>query len=245
MTRSTNSVTVYCGSSTGSEPAYLKAATSIGTALAKSDRRLVYGGGNKGLMGAVSRAVVAGGGRVTGIIPVAMVAAGGEQEKVEQPALDEKSALVELEPDDEKFQTILVPSMHTRKVEMARRSCGFIGLPGGYGTFEEVCEAITWTQLGIHDKPVVLINVLGFYEPFRQLIEKSVESGFIQEYNESLVVFVDCPREAKEEHETFDWGSAALDALDNWHTARCGVPKSLFDWSKTTDGGKDDALSAT
>ncbi|KAL0070594.1 hypothetical protein AAF712_002434 [Marasmius tenuissimus] len=173
------------------------AALAIGTALAKSDRRLVYGGGNKGLMGAVSRAVVAGGGRVTGIIPVAMVAAGGEQEKVEQPALDEKSALVELEPDDEKFQTILVPSMHTRKVEMARRSCGFIGLPGGYGTFEEVCEAITWTQLGIHDKPVVLINVLGFYEPFRQLIEKSVESGFIQEYNESLVVFVDCPREAK------------------------------------------------
>ncbi|KAL0580447.1 hypothetical protein V5O48_001601 [Marasmius crinis-equi] len=240
----TNAITVYCGSSTGSEPAFAKAATSVGTALAKADHRLVYGGGNKGLMGAVSRAVIAGGGRVTGVIPNAMIAAGGEQEKVRLD-VDEKSALVSLDPDDEKFQTIIVPSMHQRKVEMARRSCAFIGLPGGFGTFEEVCEAVTWTQLGIHDKPVVLINVLSFYDPLRQLIKGSVASGFIQQYNQNLVVFVDGPA-AREEHETFDWGTAALDAIEHWHEARDTVPRSLFNWTKKMDGGHDEsALSST
>ncbi|KAF9265763.1 hypothetical protein L218DRAFT_897572 [Marasmius fiardii PR-910] len=244
---STTAVTVYCGSSTGSERAYIKAATSLGTALAQSNRRLVYGGGNKGLMGAVSRAVIASGGNVTGVIPYAMLVGGGEQDKSKSEpgyAVDEK---VVSTPDNEKLETIIVPSMHQRKVEMAKRSCGFIGLPGGYGTFEEVCEAVTWTQLGIHNKPVVLLNVLSFYDPLRGLVDNAVNSGFIQPYNQNLVVFVNGPT-AQEEHETFDWGTAALEALESWHLSRTGTPTGLFDWTKKMDGGcggEEDNLSVT
>ncbi|KAG7086541.1 hypothetical protein E1B28_002492 [Marasmius oreades] len=246
---STNAVTVYCGSSTGSEPTYIKAATSLGSALAKANRRLVYGGGEKGLMGAVSGAVIAGGGTVTGVIPHAMLAAGGEQDKVRPPdgqAVDKpgKFVSVVLEPDTEQLQTIVVPSMHERKVEMARRSCGFIGLPGGYGTFEEVLEAVTWTQLGIHDKPVVLINVLSFYDPLRDLVNSAVNAGFIQHFNKSLIIFVDGPA-SREEHQTFDWGTAALDALESWHQSRHGMPKGFFDWTQTQNGGSEESLSVT
>ena len=153
---------------------------------------------------------------------------------------------------------IVVDSMHERKVEMAKRSAGFVALPGGFGTFEEVLifavnghhtslimllylmEVTTWTQIGIHNKPVVVANVRGFYEPLRLLIRNGIESGFIQPRNESLIVFVDGP-ESIEEHDTFDWGTASMNALKSWESSDL-VP--LFKWTDGQDS-EDGALSAS
>ncbi|THV07995.1 hypothetical protein K435DRAFT_772314 [Dendrothele bispora CBS 962.96] len=240
----TTAIAVYCGSSTGKELAYTIAATSVGAALAKANRRLIYGGGYKGLMGAVSNAVLSSGGKITGVIPSAMVAAGGEEEKGESSikSIPVNPAQVTLESTDN-AEWIITNSMHERKVEMAKRACGFIGLPGGFGTFEEVVEVTTWTQLGIHNKPVVLLNVLSFYEPLRALIKTAVSAGFIQPYNEALIVFVDGPASFNAtEHENFDWGSAALNAIEKWQEERAAQTKPLFDWTK---GGQGEALSST
>ncbi|KAL1705883.1 hypothetical protein EV121DRAFT_187334, partial [Schizophyllum commune] len=178
----TAAVAVYCASSSGTEPAYIHAAESLGAAIAAAGRPLVYGGGSKGLMGTVSGAVLSGKGKVTGVVPYAMVAAGGEGEK------SASKYTVELnEKGREEVETIVVNSMHDRKVEMARRAEVFFGLPGGFGTFEEVMEVSTWTQLGIHRKPVILLNVLGYYDPLRQMIKNGIEAGFIQPYNESII----------------------------------------------------------
>ncbi|KAJ3516718.1 hypothetical protein NLJ89_g945 [Agrocybe chaxingu] len=218
-------VAVYCGSSTGKYPAFTVAAASVGRALALDGRILVYGGGTKGIMGIVSGAVLEQGGDVIGVIPKAMLIAGGEGEKGDNPlCVDLK------EVGREKVHTIVVESMHERKVEMAERVEGFIGLPGGFGTFEEVLEVTTWSQLGIHDKhkAVVLLNVLSFWEPLRVLIKSSIDAGFIRPASESLVLFVDGPV-APEDHESFDWGKAALDALKAWEGRQF---KPLFDWSK-------------
>lgn len=150
--------------------------------------------------------------------------------------------------------------MHERKVEMARRSCGFIGLPGGYGTFEEVFEVTTWTQLGIHSKrmhlifshhsrdiltlsaAVVIANVLGFFDPIRNLIQDAIRDGFIQNAGVNLVRFVDGPPDHSL-HESFDWGTALLEELDSWR----GDPSySLgFDWTRPRNGLKSEALNAT
>jgi len=180
-------------------------------------------------MGVVSGTVLECGGKVTGVVPYAMVISGGEREKGDS----EKGLKVELkEKGREAIETVVVQSMHDRKVEMARRADGFIGLPGGFGTFEEVLEVTTWSQLGIHDKPVVLLNILGFWDPLRQLIEHSIQAGFIQSSNERLIVFVDGPA-IPEEHITFDWGTAALKALDGW---KRGHNHPLFDWTKVMNG---------
>jgi len=109
--------------------------------------------------------------------------------------------------------------MHERKLEMTTRASGFVGLPGGFGTYEEVLEAICWTQIGIHTKPVILLNVLKFYDPLRFLIQSGIKEGFIHPQNENLAVFVDGPSDINE-HDTFDWGQAAIDALDGWDASR-------------------------
>ncbi|KAJ3545995.1 hypothetical protein NMY22_g2224 [Coprinellus aureogranulatus] len=252
-------IAVYCGSSTGTHRAYLAAATSLGRAMAASNRPLVYGGGSFGIMGTVSGAVLEGGGKVTGITPYAMVRAGGEGEKTE------KGGKVQLnEQGREAVETVIVDSMHERKVEMAKRSVGFVGLPGGFGTFEEVLEAITWTQLGVHNKrtctsgqsyalkdiesnslpnltAVVLVNVLGFWEPLRQLIKSSISAGFIKSENENITVFVDGPSEHSL-HEDYDWGTATLAAVNNWQAEKI-VP--IFDWTRTRDGKAGDNFAAT
>uniref|UniRef100_A0A8H8CN46 Cytokinin riboside 5'-monophosphate phosphoribohydrolase n=1 Tax=Psilocybe cubensis TaxID=181762 RepID=A0A8H8CN46_PSICU len=222
MSSAKSGVAVYCGSSTGKCKAFATAARSLGLALAKHDRLLVYGGGSKGIMGVVSGAVLEGGGKVLGVIPHAMVAAGGEDEKVQST-----TKVYLNEAGREKVENIVVETMHERKVEMAQRADGFVGLPGGFGTFEEVLEVTTWSQLGIHDKPVVLINVLSFWEPLRTLIKSSIDAGFIKPSSERLIQFIDGP-ENHEEHESFDWGTAAIEALDNWEKGR-GDP--LFVWS--------------
>jgi len=221
-------VAVYCGSSLGKQKAFRNAALSVGIALAESKRPLVYGGGFQGIMGLVAESVISRGGQVTGVVPYAIRAAGGERDK-----LNGSLSLVSLDIARNRVETVVVNSMHERKVEMAQRAAGFLGLPGGFGTFEEVLEVTTWTQIGIHHKPVVLLNVLSFWDPLRLLVQNSVREGFIQPGNE-LIIFVDGPPDHLE-HETFDWGTAALHALDNW-SGISNTVKPVFDWSKRAGG---------
>lgn len=227
-----NAVAVYCASSLGDNPAFSRAAASVGHALAAAGRPLVYGGGSKGIMGVVSGAVLEKGGKVTGVIPYAMVAAGGEAEQMKS-SKEAKAALVALdERGRENVKTIVVDSMHERKTEMAKRSCAFVTLPGGYGTFEELLEVVTWCQIGIHSKPILVINVNNFYNPLRQLIQNGVSEGFIRPKNQHLIRYVDGPEDLSL-HETFDWGKATLDALDNWQAVDAVV---FYDWTKRRSG---------
>ncbi|KAF8415896.1 hypothetical protein L210DRAFT_3415189 [Boletus edulis BED1] len=223
-------VAVYCAASIGHQMAFQQAAISIAHALVAANRPLVYGGGNSGIMGVVSGAVAnSEGGKVTGIIPYAIHAAGGEKDKGDGHP---QSNLIAEMLDEKQRGEIVVNSMHERKVEMARRSGAFIGLPGGFGTFEEILEVITWNQLNIHNKPVVLINVFSYYNPLRDLIRTGIREGFIRPENERLVVFIDGPADHAD-HETFDWGRAAVDAIDAWEHAKvCTLP---FYWNKDED----------
>ncbi|KAI0026722.1 hypothetical protein K488DRAFT_64932 [Vararia minispora EC-137] len=224
VTQRSRAVTVFCASSPGNDPAFRAAATSVGRALATTKRALVYGGGSKGLMGLVSAAVIEGGGDVTGVVPDAMLKAGGEDDKTRRPD-DHGAPVIIEEAGRENVKTIVVGSMHERKVEMAQRAGGFIGLPGGFGTFEEVLEVITWTQLGIHSKPVILINVHGFWDPLRALIRGAVAAGFIRENSQGIVIFIDGPLD-RSQHASYDWGAAAMFELEHWG----GAPPGFYRW---------------
>ncbi|KAF8610228.1 hypothetical protein BDV93DRAFT_517383 [Ceratobasidium sp. AG-I] len=201
-----NVACVYCGSSPGKSPEFMQVATAVGEALALSGITLVYGGGKRGMMGATAFACAKAGGTVLGVIPRAIKESGGE---------GTGPVLVSHDPEEEKawarVEDIVVDSMHERKKVMATRSGAFIGLPGGYGTLEEVFEVITWNQLGVHTKPVLVLNVLGYYDLLRQMINKGVEAGFIKPENASLVKIVDPPSDG-------DWGKAVVDALRSWTT---------------------------
>lgn len=157
------SICVYCGSSPGRSPIYLEAGRTLGTAIADSGLSLVYGGGLKGVMGAVASATMAAGGKVTGIIPRFLI---------------RKEAGTEsgLEHFDE---VILTEDMHERKHAMFERSDAFVALPGGIGTVEEIVEILTWAQLGRHEKPMVFANIAGFWDPMLALIDHMKAEGFI------------------------------------------------------------------
>ncbi|KAF7341194.1 putative cytokinin riboside 5'-monophosphate phosphoribohydrolase LOGL7 [Mycena venus] len=215
-------VAVYCASTLGKKPAYRSAAASLGSAIARAKRGLVYGGGIKGIMGVVASAVLEGGGSVTGIVPFAIAIAGGEG-KVCAPGVEEV-----LRQSSGRVEMIVVNSMADRKTEMAKRVDGFFGLPGGFGTLDEILEVITWTQIGFHSKPIILLNVLSYFEPLRQLIRQGIEEGFIPADNESFVIFVNGP-DAHSEHENFDWGTAGLAALASWDSA---AAKPLYVWKE-------------
>ncbi|URD37852.1 TIGR00730 family Rossman fold protein [Methylobacterium tardum] len=154
-------VCVYCGSGFGRDPAFREAAELLGTALAEAGMRLVYGGGDVGLMGTVARAALEAGGHVTGIIPDFLQA--------------REHMLADIQ------ETVVVPDMHTRKRLMFERSDAFVTLPGGIGTLEELAEQLTWAQLGRHRKPVVLVSVAGFWSPLLALFEHMRGHGFIRE----------------------------------------------------------------
>ncbi len=154
------SVCVYCGSASGRLPAYIEAAAELGRLMAQAGIRLVYGGGNIGLMGTVARAVLAHGGHVTGIIP---------------SFLKDREIML-----DEAQETIVVPDMHTRKQMMFDRADAFVALPGGIGTLEELVEQLTWAQLGQHRKPILLLDTNGFWTPFVALVGHMREEGFIR-----------------------------------------------------------------
>jgi uncharacterized protein (TIGR00730 family) len=152
-------ICVFCGSSPGHNPVYPEAARGLGALLARRGLGLVYGGGKTGLMGALADAALAAGGRVTGVIPKGLA----KKELVHDGLSDLR----------------LVASMHERKALMAELAGGFLALPGGFGTFEEFCEILTWAQLGLHRKPCGLLNVHGYFNPLLELFDHAVSEGFV------------------------------------------------------------------
>ncbi|KAL7411506.1 hypothetical protein BDY24DRAFT_396086 [Mrakia frigida] len=206
-------VCVFCASSLGTSPIYAAAAISLGRSLALSSTPLIYGGGSKGLMGLVASSALENGGQVHGIIPKAfLVATNGEKGEGASSQEEEigKGKTVNLE--GHKSKVTVVGGMHERKTLMSKLSTGgFITLPGGFGTFEEVMEMTTWSQLGIHatPKPIVVLSVGGFFAPLKEQCERAVKAGFIAEKNLSFLKFVDGPDDA-------DWGALAMQALDEW-----------------------------
>ncbi|KAM0848995.1 hypothetical protein ACQ4PT_054010 [Festuca glaucescens] len=161
-------ICVYCGSAKGRKASYQDAAVELGKELVERGIDLVYGGGSIGLMGIVSHAVHDGGRHVIGIIP--------------------KSLMPREVTGDPVGEVRAVSGMHERKAEMARYADAFIALPGGYGTLEELLEVITWAQLGIHKKPVGLLNVDGFYDPLLSFIDLAVSEGFITEEARQIII---------------------------------------------------------
>lgn len=161
------SLCVYCGSRPGSQPAFAAAAATVGTWIGEHGGRLVYGGGNNGLMGVVADATLAAGGEVVGIIPQALV----DREFA-------KRDCTELH---------IVENMHERKRMMAERADAFVALPGGIGTLEELFEVWTWRQLGYHEKPVGILNVDGYYDELHAFLASAVRQGFMGEWLMDLV----------------------------------------------------------
>ena len=160
-------VCVFCGSSPGARSDYTHAAQVMGAALADRDLSLIYGGGHTGLMGVLADAVLTAGGHVTGVIPQALL----DKEVAHQHL----SAL------------IVTRSMHERKEKMADLADAFIALPGGFGTYDEFCEIVTWAQLGIHGKPIGLLNVSGFYDGLIAFFDHAVDEQFIRPQHRAML----------------------------------------------------------
>lgn len=156
------SICVYCGSSDGRDPVYRAAALTLGQCMGEAGIRLIYGGGTKGIMGAVADGVMAAGGKVTGIIPDFLLNKEGRESELQK--LDE---------------LIVTADMHERKHTMFERSDAFVTLPGGIGTVEEIVEIMTWAQLGRHRKPMVFANINGFWDPMLTLLDHMSGEGFI------------------------------------------------------------------
>jgi uncharacterized protein (TIGR00730 family) len=150
---------VFCGSRPGARPEYVVQARALGKELVRRGIGLVYGGAGIGVMGALADAVMTQGGTVVGVMPQRLV-----DREIAHPRLSEMH---------------IVGSMHERKALMEKLSDGFIALPGGFGTFEELFEIITWSQLGLHQKPIGILDVAGYYAPVRQLLQSGVAEGFI------------------------------------------------------------------
>jgi uncharacterized protein (TIGR00730 family) len=168
------SICIYCGSSPGANPAYMEAARYMGNLLAEAGHRLVYGGGHVGLMGATADAALAAGGEVIGVIPRDIL-----EKEVGHGGVTE---------------LVTVNSMHERKMKMASLSDGFIALPGGIGTLEEIIEVLTWSQLGFHNKACAVYNVDGFFDPLFKLLQHMVDTRFLREAHRDLLYCSDDPR---------------------------------------------------
>ncbi|WP_045738733.1 TIGR00730 family Rossman fold protein [Xanthomonas sp. MUS 060] len=153
------SICVYCGANSGNKPAYVEHATALGTRIAQQGLRLIYGGGNVGLMGTIANAALAAGGAVTGVIP---------QQLADWEVAHHGLSALEI-----------VGSMHERKSRMFELSDGFVALPGGFGTMEEIFEMLTWRQLRIGHKPCAFLDVENFYAPLIGMIDHMVEEGFL------------------------------------------------------------------
>lgn len=165
---------VFCGSSPGVRKDYAAAARGLGRAMAERGVRLVFGGGQVGLMGVVADAVMEAGGEAAGVMP---------------------KALLEKELGHQRLTDLhVVGTMHERKALMADLADAFVALPGGYGTFEEFMEVLTWAQLSLHEKPCGLLNVAGFYEPLVNLFDRAVEEGFVRADHRSLALLEEDPQ---------------------------------------------------
>lgn len=168
-------VAVFCGSSTGKNPAYAKAARSLGTSLAQNGIELVFGGGSVGLMNELANAVLAENGKAHGVIP---------------------EHLLRMEVGHNGLTNLhITKNMHERKAMMSELSDAYVALPGGFGTFEELMEAITWSQIHIHDKQIVLLNIDGYYNKLLEFINHSVAQGFIRESNMNIFQTADSTAE--------------------------------------------------
>jgi len=176
-------ICVFCGSSAGSQPEYRACAQQLGAELTRRKIGLVYGGGNVGLMGAIADSVLEAGGEAIGVIP---------------------EHLMTREIGHKRLTKLhIVHSMHERKALMADLSDAFIALPGGFGTLEEFCEVLTWSQLGLHAKPCGIVNVLGYYTPLLAMLDHAVQERFLKPQNRALVLASDTPLEL-------------LQAFDDW-----------------------------
>lgn len=177
-TEQEKSIAVFCASASGSKPAYLETARDLGSAIAERGYGLVYGGATVGAMGAVADAALAAGGRVVGVIP---------------------GVIIDLEIAHRDLTELhIVGTMHERKALMAERSDAFVALPGGYGTLDEFIEILTWAQLRIHNKPSVMVNVGGYYDPLLEFFDRAVEEGMLKPQNRSLIHLARDAREALE-----------------------------------------------
>lgn len=165
------SITVFCGSSFGHDEIYQTQAILLGQTLAKKNIRLVYGGANAGLMGAVADGALHAGGEVTGILPKFL-----QEREIAHKHLTE---------------LILVDSMHERKIKMNDLCEGVIALPGGYGTLEELFEMVTWGQLGLHKKPIGILNINGYYNCLSELTKTMVDHGFLKQVNKEMLLISD------------------------------------------------------
>ena len=165
------SITVFCGSSFGSEEIYKEQAVLLGQTLAKQNIQLIYGGANVGLMGAVADGVLQEGGKAIGVLPHFL-----QSKEIAHQDLTE---------------LILVETMHERKTKMNDLCDGVIVLPGGYGTLEEFFEMITWAQLGLHKKPIAILNINGFYDDLIKLVQNMVDKGFLKQINQEMLLVSD------------------------------------------------------
>lgn len=170
------SICVYCGSSPGRDPVYLEAGHLLGRSIAQSGLRLIYGGGTKGIMGAVAEGAIRAGGKVTGIIPRFLM-----NKEATETALDRLD------------EVVITDNMHQRKQKMFEESDAFVALPGGIGTVEEIVEIMTWAQLGHHRKPMVFGNVNGFWDPMLSLIAHMAGEGFIHTAHQVRPIVVNEP----------------------------------------------------
>jgi uncharacterized protein (TIGR00730 family) len=176
-------ICVFCGSSAGSQPEYRACAQQLGAELTRRKIGLVYGGGDVGLMGAIADSVLESGGEAIGVIP---------------------EHLMSREIGHNRLTKLhIVHSMHERKALMSDLSDAFIALPGGFGTLEEFCEVLTWSQLGLHAKPCGVVNVLGYYTPLLAMLDHAVQERFLKPQNRALVLARDKPAEL-------------LQALEDW-----------------------------
>ena len=179
-----NTVCVYCGSSPGRSPAFLAAARDLGVEMARRNIRLVYGGASVGLMGEVARSVVAEDGKVTGVIPQALA--------------DQEVAFKELN------DLIVVDGMHARKARMIELSDGFIALPGGFGTFDEFFEVLTWAQLGMHTKPCGMLNIENYYTDLHAFLDHAVQEKFIHAPHREMILSASSAAGLLDLMETYD-----------------------------------------
>ncbi|MGP4059616.1 TIGR00730 family Rossman fold protein [Halobacillus sp. H74] len=171
-------ICVFAGSSQGNDPAYLEKTQMLGKLFAEKGIELVYGGAKSGLMGVLADEVLKGGGNVTGIMPTRLF-----EKEIVHPDI---TTMVEVE------------TLHERKSKMSELADGYIALPGGFGTFEELFETISWAQIGIHTKPVALYNIKGYYTPLVNLIDHAIQAGFVPEDNRDLIINSDHPEKLLE-----------------------------------------------
>lgn len=188
-------ITIFCGSNFGNDKAFEEQAYELGKTLASLGIDVVYGGAKVGLMGTVANGALENGGNVVGVLP---------------------KFLVEKEiAHDSLTKLILVDTMHERKIRMHELSDGIIALPGGFGTLEEFFEMLTWAQLGLHKKPVALLNVNGFYDPLITMIQSMVDKGFLKEVYQRLIIWSDNIGDLLEGMENHEGPS-----VDKWITKR-------------------------